>query len=673
MINPTPFRHYLISQDAGGGNIEVARSAEQVGVLAFDLHQLCFVHCHVLMEPLQDRQGFDERSALLSGHGHPLLARLVESGEDDGNGFYITDHVDGETLGDYLARLDEIPLWLAMRLALQAARALEACLECGDFLPALAQESLRVVQTGPLDVEVILSDYRMIEESRTKAARGRLVISAFDKQVRFLNAFFEERKQSAASGGEIYVSASDFAEMFFAILASAGPGSIKSVTAFCETLKSSMHLPAEAELAAPFKPKPLLAAHLATSQEVARSIVQFVRIQSQKIDSAQPYAMRGTFLKSSQSVIVEQIPPRRLAGVRPSEIVHQVQIAQRSGKYPNLVPVVFTQEKEGIECVAETAVEGVSLKELLQARGALQPQEIYLVLAGLDTALGQIEKSAANIRRIRLEDVLLYTGLGKENPREGGLLNRKLNEWPGFSIVLRTHPCLHSMACRGTDPALMLPLNIKAPQGVEILWHGGWMAALGSFLMGISPAKSTNHNYADTQSESVARLLEDELDKARRNNPSARSGLLARFVRVLQQHDQVNFQGGLWAELSGSATEVDQADEVEDEVENEVDIAPAPALDPVPPAKGDIGFAELLISGPSSENSGQIGLRRMGSERRYQVAQVESSWMSLRQERPMWQRLLILLVASLIIGAALATLSGRAIWQSREPLAVQTP
>ncbi|HRJ10704.1 MAG TPA: hypothetical protein PLP58_19140, partial [Prosthecobacter sp.] len=123
MPEPSLFRHYQIVQDTDGRNVELVRDARQVAVLAFDTKRLEFVHCHVLLEALADRPAFDKACRRLQTEGHPLLARMLDYGEDEGNPYFITSHVDGETLGQYLARQDELPAWLAAAIA---ARALEA-------------------------------------------------------------------------------------------------------------------------------------------------------------------------------------------------------------------------------------------------------------------------------------------------------------------------------------------------------------------------------------------------------------------------------------------------------------------------------------------------------------------------------------------------------------------
>ena len=48
------------------------------------------------------------------------------------------------------------------------------------------------------------------------------------------------------------------------------------------------------------KPRALLAPQLAGYQEVARALVNRVRIQSQRLDMANPYAMRGTLTETGR-------------------------------------------------------------------------------------------------------------------------------------------------------------------------------------------------------------------------------------------------------------------------------------------------------------------------------------------------------------------------------------
>ena len=537
MAGPTQFRQYLIAQDAEGNNVEVVRTAEQVGVLAFDTRRLAFVHCHVLLEPLSSRRTFDDRARRFKASGHPHLARLIESGEDEGSAFYITANVDGETLRGYLSRHEQLPVWLAMRLTASCLEAVRAALEVGDFLPLQLMDVLRIAQTGPHDLRVMLTDYRLADPAGAKSARARLAKSAFDKQEQFLGVFFLERLQTGSSIQDASLSAADFAELLQNLLSSCGAGVDAGIENVLRALEKSTPSPPPGEMAPQLKPKSLLAPLLPTSGEVARSVAANVRVQSQKLDASQPYTLHGTLTKSGQEIVLEPVPPVRIAGTGPAGVLRQVLHLPKAGKFPNLVPVNFVEQHEGVLCFAETAVEGIVLSDLLAARGTLDPQETYLVLAGMDAALAQVEKTNVDTRRLRLEDIFLFTGFSKGPAAESGLLSKRLNEWPGFSIVLRAHPCLSSMSGRGTDPAMLLPTEMKTKAGAEPVWNGAWMAALGCFLSGMTSGVAAKHVTGVEEVDSTFRMFEDELARGRKGSPSSRSGFLSHFARVMQDHD----------------------------------------------------------------------------------------------------------------------------------------
>ena len=713
MPGPTQFRHYLIAQEAEGKNIEVVRSAEQVGVLAFDLQRHVFVHFHVLLEPLKDRPAFEERARKVQQHGHSQLARLLDFGEDDGSPFYITTNVDGETLRSYLERSETLPVWLAMRITQSSLEAIQALMAVGDLLPSQPLDGLRLVQTGTQTLQVSVADYRLAEDPASKVAKARQGRAPLEKQGQFLMAFFRERLESGVSQADASLQTVDFMELLQNLLSACGPEKLDAIAALLPEISSGIPPVPPAALPSACKPRPYLAALLASFTEVARSLSATVRIQSQRLDPFQPYSLSGSMLKMGQSVVVEQVPPKRLAGTIPAELFQQVQNLPKAGKFPNLVPVLFVEENDGIQSVAETSVEGVTLQEVLEVRGTLGVQEIYLVLAGVDAALAQLEKAALPSRRLRLEDVFLFTGIGKESPRENGLLSRRLNEWSGFSVVIRAHPCLHAMAGRGTDPAVLLPVEPTTSEEAEPIWHGGWMAALGCFLAGMFDADATKHESGIPETDSVHRLLEEEVRRARDGSPAKRAAFLARYARVLQQFDvaKTTRTGALWTEVSGSpaqsvaATPNNPPQTAEGSVRltaPEGGPPPAEGLRPLtrlpekkpplttpPPQqaaqKHTIGFAEALIRQTQvhdpAEDYEPGGLRPIRGRMQH-VAESESSWRPMHEESSFWFRFGLLLFGSLLLGAVLAHLSGRALWQeiaapkavlANDPLAPDAP
>lgn len=532
MSEPSQFRHYQIIQDADGNNVELVRDGGQVAVLAFDMQRLEYVHCHVLLEPLANRGVFDEACHSLQGRGHPALARMIEFGEDEGNPFYITSNIDGELLRPYLTRLHEIPGWLALTIACRAMETAVAVCERGEFLTETPLDSFRIVQTGPQAVQVLAADFRVIDSG---ARKKQTLKTSFDKQAKFLKAFLVEQGGGPTLPDQS-LPAADFSELLGACLSSAGVGVIAAMRELRATLQKLTPEHLSGEIPTAQKPRALLAPLLASYQEVARGLVNLVRIQSQRLDMANPYSMRGTLTKTGRAVLIEQVPPGRIACPRVKEVDDTALKVTKQRDNAGLVTVALVNESDEVTCLAEEIVEGISLADLMRERRWIDVQEAYLVLAGLDSALGQLEHSGLPATKLRLEDIFLLTGFAREDSRSTKLLVSRLNEWPAFNVIVRGHPTLAAMAGRGTDPGVLLPPAKSTP---STQWHAGWLAALAKFLLGLESPVGV---LADPQGgarerETVTRLLDDEIAKVAEIKPGQRSEFLGRYVRIIQHYD----------------------------------------------------------------------------------------------------------------------------------------
>jgi hypothetical protein len=544
MSEPHQFRHYLIVQDADGGNVELERTADQVAVLAFDSLRLEFVHCHVLLNALQDRAAFEEACRRLRSHGHPLLTRLVDFGEDDGNPFYITGTADGEPLSYYLARIPDLPCWLAVMIASRALETAAAVCSRGDYIPFPALRGMRLVQIGAQSVAVLAADYRLTSGRESGSARVRALRANFDRQGKFLRAFLLEQGGANPTLPDQLLSAADFAELLAGCLDAASPAAISQMRDLRASLHKLVPEHVAGEIPGPQKPRALLAPLLATYQEVARGVANRVRIQSQRLDMTNPYSMRGTQSRGGRSVLVEQIPPPRLIGKRPLEAAQQAQKVTRKSDHPQLVSLPQVHQADSITCLIEEMVEGVSVADLLRQRGPFDVSETYLLLAGLDSALADLDRSGLPCQKLRLEDIFLLAGPGASKSGAGGAMPApsRLTDWPSFSVLLRAHPCLAAMACRGTDPGLLLPHGATTSAETPSRWHGGWLAALGRFLVGLeaqvgasvsAPAPDGQANASSL--EAVERLLDDEIARTIEGRPSPRAEFLSGFARVVRE------------------------------------------------------------------------------------------------------------------------------------------
>jgi len=530
-----------------------------------------------------------------------------------------------------------------------------------------------VVQTAPQAVQVLAADFRAIDSS---AGKKRALKTSFEKQAKFLRTFLVEQ------GGTLpdhTLSAADFAELLGACLSSAGVGVIAAMRELRTSLQKLAPEQLSGEIPTAQKPRALLAPLLASYQEVARGLVNLVRIQSQRLDMANPYSMRGTLTKTGRSVLIEQVPPSRISHARVKDVDDAAFKITKQRDNSSLITLALVNESEDITCLAEEIAEGISLAELLRERHCLEVQEAYLVLAGLDTALTQLDNSTLPASKLRLEDIFLLTGFAREDSRSTKLLVSKLNEWPAFNIIVRAHPTLASMSGRGTDPAVLLP---PARGTSTTAWHAGWLAALCKFLLGLESPLGV---HADPEGgarerETVARLLDDEIAKVAESKPAQRSDFLARYARIIQHYDLVKpnepVRGG------GTEPAVDYGLKPRPKtvpvtkaaVKREISVplgaessrSSVVALTSGGAARGDeptIGFAELLFRNGGSEPSPPDApdwARAAAS-----APPTLPEHLNMREDVPIWLKAAVFLSGSMLIGAMCAHFSGSALWQKK--------
>ncbi|MGV3659479.1 MAG: hypothetical protein ACO1TE_04825 [Prosthecobacter sp.] len=693
MSEPSQFRHYQIIQDADGNNVELVRDGGQVAVLAFDMQRLEYVHCHVLLEPLANRSAFDDACRALQGRGHPALARMIEFGEDEGNPFYITSNIDGELLRPYLTRLQDMPGWLALTIACRALETAVAVCERGEFLTETPLDSFRIVQTGPQAVQVLAADFRVLENS---ARKKQALKTSFDKQAKFLKAFLVEQGGGPTLPDQS-LPAADFSELLGACLSSAGVGVIAAMRELRTTLQKLTPEHLSGEIPTAQKPRALLAPLLASYQEVARGLVNLVRIQSQRLDMANPYSMRGTLTKTGRAVLIEQVPPGRIACPRVKEVDDTALKVTKQRDNAGLVTVALVNEADEVTCLAEEIVEGISLADLMRERRWIDVQEAYLVLAGLDSALSQLEHSHLPACKLRLEDIFLLTGFAREDSRSTKLLVSRLNEWPAFNVIVRAHPTLAAMSGRGTDPAVLLPPPKTTP---STAWHAGWLAALAKFLLGL---ESPVGILADPQGgarerETVARLLEDEIAKVAEAKPAQRSDFLGRYARIIQHYDLAKPSADLPPSKAATVAPAPVSSGSGTEAAMNLGLKPPPKTIPVsksasaPPAKrelsaplnteipvtpltaggvarasgGDdshVGFAELLFRNAGSQPTPPDApdWARAAAN----APPTLPAHLIPRDDVPMWLKAAVFIGGSMVLGAIFAHFSGDALWLKR--------
>jgi hypothetical protein len=673
MPEPSQFRQYQIVQDTEGSNVELTRTAEQVAVLAFDHERLEFVACHVLLYPLQHRGQFDESCMKLRLNGHPLLARMVEYGEDEGNPFYITTSVDGESLRAYFNRQSDLSLLLATRISARALDTAIALLERGDLMPDAPLECMRLLQTSATDLRVVQSDYRIVDSPHSTRSKNRAVKGSIERQLKLLRSFLTEMNNAASpTVTEASVTTTDFSEILHGVLASSTPEQLPALAELRDILLKQLPEHLDSEIPTAQKPRALIAPLLASYQDVARSLVNQVRIQSQRLDMSNPYSMRGTLTRSGRPVMAEQIPAFRLSGHRAVESIRQVSRLTKQRTHSALLPIAHFSDQDTLPCVAEELPDGMNLAELLQSRGQLDVAEVYLILAGIDAALTQVEQQGFEIKKMRLEDIYLLAGISRDDARIGQLLHVKLTDWPAFTAQLRGHATLASIAARGTDPAVLLPARLAGSRSPA--WTGSWLAAIGCFLCGLyhktssSPLPSSN---STSEREAVTRMLMDELIKGREGGHATRQDFLARLARIIRHHDLAQPSIAPASATTGVASPLTAFPAPVALTQAEFDVDDSKE-------EFTVGFAELLINHPSSTAglpaSSPNSPWEQGASAELHQGEV-GDWALVPDDdpSPFWLKATVFIAGSMVLGAAIATFNGKALWSKKAPLSPTAP
>ena len=144
MPPPESFQHFQVLRRPDGSLWELGRGAMGVTYKAFDTNLRSHVALKVInaqhLDSDTSRQRFLREARAAAGMSHPNVATVFHLGESGGDYFYAMEFIDGETIESFVQKRGPLPAALALRIALQVARALRAAEKVGlvhrDIKPA---------------------------------------------------------------------------------------------------------------------------------------------------------------------------------------------------------------------------------------------------------------------------------------------------------------------------------------------------------------------------------------------------------------------------------------------------------------------------------------------------------------------------------------------------------
>src|ERR1700731_3521734 len=173
---PLKYDHFEVEVGVDGFPIELGAGAMAITYRARDTVLNSVVALKVIDRKIAQMPGvrspFLREARAAAQIRHPNVARVTHYGEQDGEGFYVVQLVEGETLEARVRRHGPMPLPLALEVIEQTARALAAAEKCGvvhrDIKPSNIM--LESDPSGALIVKVI--DYGIAKLLDPEAERG---------------------------------------------------------------------------------------------------------------------------------------------------------------------------------------------------------------------------------------------------------------------------------------------------------------------------------------------------------------------------------------------------------------------------------------------------------------------------------------------------------------------
>ncbi|OAI56927.1 hypothetical protein AYO49_03285 [Verrucomicrobiaceae bacterium SCGC AG-212-N21] len=453
------FGNFEIAQGADGQPIELLRSPDEYVFLAFDTRMGRLVELHVLksgerMWASEKRSAF-ERMEQAAAIGQASFIRVLDSGEDADLVYYASSLNDGELLEEYILR----------RGALSAPTAFSLLLLLLDDLIALQQRP-RLLEGTRLDKlfitlqEETFLQLRVLDFGLSNPEQNRPPEEVAQRLVHEIcGAAFLMLTGKVYTGEDcdrysvIRGMPSNLRTLLRTTLAdpSAAPASITQVrdgirdaltaqTRDIHGRTSRRHLVAVEAMV----PKSTLRETLL--QDVRLEQLIKGRLVAENAESQRyPFTFEGTDARTQAAVTVHLLPPRRIVSSEHYDAVPLQMWRFNAEKHPNILRSLSVWESPDLTFLTEERSAGFPLSRLIAERVNLNPSEVLIILrqvkAGLDQAIEcGIEKLDIHPCNIFLRFTARVQAREKEK-----LLQKRLDAWPKFIVMLRPHMTMRSL------------------------------------------------------------------------------------------------------------------------------------------------------------------------------------------------------------------------------------
>lgn len=454
------FGHFEIAQGANAQPVELLRSEDEYVFLAFDTRIKRLVELHVLksgerLRMAEKRSAF-ERAQLATGVHNASLIRILEVGEEGDVVYYSSILNDGEPLEAYIARRGALHSPTAFSLVMQLLDDLVQLQKTPRLLAELRLDRLFIKLQEETFLQLRVMDFGLSspEQNLPEAEVAQRLVHELCRNIFLMLT------------GKVY-NGEDCDK--FTILTGL-PSGLRSL------LRTSLNTPENApasiqrlreevrdalmaqtrDLQGRVSRRHLVATDSMLPQSALREILLHdVRMEQllkgrlvaegQEAQQRYPFTFQGMDARTDAPLHVHLLPPRRIVSSEHYDAVPLQMWRFNEEKHPNILRSLSVWESPDLTFLTEERFPGFPLSRLIAERIQLNPAEVLIILRQVKSGLDQAMECGVEKLDIHPCNIFLKVH-GTPHAREmEKLLQKRLDAWPKFTVMLRPHMTMRSL------------------------------------------------------------------------------------------------------------------------------------------------------------------------------------------------------------------------------------
>jgi len=512
------FGQFDVSHGADGRAIELARSPDELVFLAFDTKIKRLVELHVpkngtRLQP-DEKAGVHERARLAAFIRRRSLIRILDCGEVDGVVYYSTSLNDGEAIEAYVARRGALPQAVVFSLLLQLLDDLIALQSIPRLFAEVRLEHLFVSLQEDTFLQLFVSDYGLLKESGHGAESEHVQLRLVDEAC--LTLFLLLTGQTYAgedcdrapaltsmpTGLRIIVRSSltnpSSVPCTLARMRDAVRDALMAQTRDLQGRNSRRHLIATDDMLPQSGLREILLHDVPMNQLQKANLV----LEADSPQKRYPFTLQAADARTEVPVTIHLLPPRRILSTQQYDAVPLQMWRFNDEQHPNIIRSRSVWESPDLTFLTEERRPGFPLSRLISERVYLNASEVLIIIRqvkkGIDQALecrvGNLDLHPSNIT-LRLIQVPPAREMEK-------LLQKRLDAWPKFLVMLRPHMTMRSLF----EPLLVDPEAASHSDEIsELRKHcDRALVALTAYLLSGERQLGAGHAMPDSVPEPLA-------------------------------------------------------------------------------------------------------------------------------------------------------------------------